>query len=382
MSIPITPLKITWSIVSACLLCAPLLADVQRFQTKDSASQCIAVSATPLIHSTQITADGSGDLSTQTKSVIERTRTLLKNSGCNWDDVIKINVYLALSQDFAEIGSILNASFPEGKKPVISYVSTPLRVPNSKIAMDVIATSTKPPPRRSADISALEPGARVYISGQAEKGDGTIRDATTKTLESLGRTLRFLGLGKEDSIQVKCFINDMAQSSESEQAMAEWFGGGLMAPVSFVEWISPLPVEIEMIASAKSLSNGPSLEVRTPPGMTSPNVYSRLTIARHPTTIFTSGIYPNDPSANPSIQLRSLFSNLKRCLDLAGSDWTHLVKATYYVSEESLSKEHNAVRPDYFSPRRPPAASKASVHGVGRQGHGITMDFIAVPGEP
>ena len=60
----------------------------------------------------------------------------------------------------------------------------------------------------------------------------------------------------------------------------------------------------------------------------------------------------------------------------------HLVKATYYLNDDELNKWHNTVRPDYFSPRLPPAASKASVTGVGRSGQGITMDFIAVPGDP
>ncbi len=30
----------------------------------------------------------------------------------------------------------------------------------------------------------------------------------------------------------------------------------------------------------------------------------------------------------------------------------HLVKATYYLSNEDLNHWHNNVRPDYFSPRR------------------------------
>jgi enamine deaminase RidA (YjgF/YER057c/UK114 family) len=98
--------------------------------------------------------------------------------------------------------------------------------------------------------------------------------------------------------------------------------------------------------------------------------------------VYIGGLYPASNVASPAVQLRSLFSRLKQCLDVTGSDWSHLVKATYYVSDESLSKEHNVVRPDYFSPRRPPAASKANVRGVGLPGHGISMDFIAVPGEP
>jgi enamine deaminase RidA (YjgF/YER057c/UK114 family) len=204
-------------------------------------------------------------------------------------------------------------------------------------------------------------------------------------MASLGRTLEFLGLQKSDVVQVKSFLTPMARCSEAEEEIAAFFKDTKAPPCVFVDWVSTLPVEIEMIVSAAgstALSKGPTVEVRTPPGMTTPAIYSRLTIARHPTTIYVSGLYPADSKATPETQLRSLFTNLKQCLDLSGSDWMHLVKATYYVSDDELNKQHNVVRPDYFSPRRPPAASKAVVSGTGRTGHGITMDFIVVPGEP
>jgi enamine deaminase RidA (YjgF/YER057c/UK114 family) len=114
---------------------------------------------------------------------------------------------------------------------------------------------------------------------------------------------------------------------------------------------------------------------------TAPAVYSRLTIARHPITIYTGGLHRADSAAAAESHLSSLFSNLKQTLDASGSDGMHLVKATCYVSTDDLNKWHNAVLPDYFSPRRPPAASKAAVTGTGRAGQGITMDFIIVPGE-
>ena len=144
------------------------------------------------------------------------------------------------------------------------------------------------------------------------------------------------------------------------------------------------PNERELVEGANNpnLVQGPTVEVRTPPGMTTPDVYSRLSIARHPTTIYTSGLYPTDASVSAETQLRSLFTNLKQTLDISGSDWMHLVKATYYVNDDTLNKWHNTVRPDYFSPRLPPAASKANVRNVGRTGHGIMMDFIVVPGSP
>ena len=233
--------------------------------------------------------------------------------------------------------------------------------------------------------SVLPVGPRVYISGQAEKGDGTLADATKQTLASLGRTLEFLGLLKTDVVQIKCFLGPMSKCEEAQREISRFFNDSNIPPCVMVEWQSTLPVEIEMIVSTKSnksLAQGPVVEVRTPPGMTTPTVYSRLTITRHPTTIYTSGLYPADSLASPESQLRSLFTNLKQILDLSGSDWMHMVKATYYVNDDALNKWHNAVRPDYFSPRLPPAASKANVRSVGRIGHGIMMDFIVVPGQP
>ncbi|MCA9099021.1 MAG: hypothetical protein KDA36_11565, partial [Planctomycetaceae bacterium] len=61
-----------------------------------------------------------------------------------------------------------------------------------------------------------------------------------------------------------------------------------------------------------------------------------------------------------------------------GSDLKHLVKATYYCSHDSTSGALNAVRPDYYDPARPPAASKAIVPGVGHPERRITLDMIAV----
>ena len=55
-----------------------------------------------------------------------------------------------------------------------------------------------------------------------------------------------------------------------------------------------------------------------------------------------------------------------------------LVKAPYYVSADEPSRQLNAQRPRYYDPKRPPAASKATVAGTGRKGRGITLDMIAV----
>jgi hypothetical protein len=55
------------------------------------------------------------------------------------------------------------------------------------------------------------------------------------------------------------------------------------------------------------------------------------------------------------------------------------VKATYYVSDDDASKQLNVIRPKFYDPQRPPAASKAIVPAVGVSERSITIDMIAVP---
>jgi len=374
--------------------------DIKCIDPADGISRCVIVGPAALVHTAQLmaasgTGDVAGTLSDQLKTVLANTDAALRQGGSSLAQAVKLNVYVTQDDATLEVRAALARAFPSAHQPAVTCVTTALPSPKALVAMDAVGFGNEEPDGANTAVkiggrvgraaAVLPAGPRVYISGQAEKGDGSLADATAQTLASLGRTLEFLGLKKEHAVQVKCFLAPMAKFSEAERAIEAFFGEKNAPPCAFVEWSSNLPIEIEMIVSGSgnaALAQGPSVEVRTPPGMTTPPIYSRLTIARHPSTIYTSGIYPGDGKAAPETQLRSLFRNLKQALDASGSDWMHLVKATYYVSDDELSKWHNTVRPDYFSPRRPPAASKAKVIGVGLAGHGITMDFIAVPGEP
>lgn len=373
-----------------CMTSLTIAADITCFEPKDGIARLVSVKGAALAHTAQLMGDGA-DLKAQIDSAFMRVDAALQGGGSSLAKTVKLNVYVTQNSATSDVEAALAERFKGEHKPAVSFVTTTLPEAKALVAVDAVGVADGGASQtvgadsvggRVGKACAVMPvGTRVYISGQAEKGDGTLADATKLTMASLGRTLDFLGLAKKDVVQVKSFLTPMSKCSESEKEIAAFFKETKAPPCVFVEWQSTLPIEIEMIVAAPSMSDGPSVEVRTPPGMTTPTVYSRLTIARHPTTIYTSGLYPVDPKAAPDAQLRSLFTDLKQCLDLGGSDWMHLVKATYYVNDDELSKQHNLVRPDYFSPRRPPAASKAVVADTGRDGQGITMDFIVVPGE-
>ena len=56
-----------------------------------------------------------------------------------------------------------------------------------------------------------------------------------------------------------------------------------------------------------------------------------------------------------------------------------MAKATYYVTDGEVSEQLGAKRSKVYDPKRPPAASKATVAAVGNKGERIAVDMIAVP---
>ena len=373
----------TASLILLTMLSAVQAADIKCIEPSGGAARCVIVGAAPLAHTAQLMGAGA-TLADQIKSTLAGVDAVLKSGGSSLPQAVKLNVYVTQDSATPKVEAALALAFSGTHKPAVSFVTTTLPNSAALIAIDAVGVAADAKVVSSSSCAVLPVGPRVYISGQAEKGDGTLADATKQTMASLGRTLEFLGLEWRHVVQLKSFLTPMAQHADAQKEIAAFFSGTPVPPLVFLEWKSTLPIEIEIIVSAagnEALAQGPSVEVRTPPSMTTPAIYSRLTITRHPITIYTSGLYSADNQAPAEAQLRSLFAHLKQCLDLSGSDWMHLVKATYYVNDDDLNKWHNTVRPDYFSPRRPPAASKASVSGVGRAGHGIAMDFIVVPGE-
>ena len=206
--------------------------------------------------------------------------------------------------------------------------------------------------------------------------------ATRATLASLQKTLEGLGASRASIVSVKAFMHPMADAAVMTEEVATFFGGERVPPVVLVDWISSLPIEIEVVAStgaAPSDDPGP-LEFITPPGMTASPVFCRVVRSTSRQTIYISGLFGRGGTSGQE-QVQTIFGDLQRILAEAGSDLRHLAKATYYVSDDNASQQLNALRPQYYDPARPPAASKAAVHGTGRSGTSVTVDMIAVPKE-
>jgi enamine deaminase RidA (YjgF/YER057c/UK114 family) len=172
----------------------------------------------------------------------------------------------------------------------------------------------------------------------------------------------------------------MSEAATVRKEIVDFFGGEA-PPLVLVEWISPPPnppIEIELIATAKGdfSKEHESVSFLTPPGTTSTKVFSRIARVNQGKLIYLSGLH-GSKSPDPAIEIRESFDTVGEILKQTGSDFEHLVKATYYVSNDEASNKLNDIRPEFYSPQRPPAASKAKVKVVPFPGT-FTMDMIAV----
>lgn len=368
--------------------------------SKTGSSAAVIVGDQPLIHTTQLLpkvtgAESEADANQQIRQLLDRLQRLLKSAGSGLDQTVKLNVYVAERRIVTLVRNELAQRFSGEHKPAVAFIVTPL--PNSKtlVGVDAVATTTIDPGRairisrlsknQATDeanhvVSIVPAGTRIYVSGQAARSE-SLAEATRGTLEQLQETLKFLGRRPDDILQVKCFLQPMEEADVVQAEIKRFFGTRQVPPVSLVEWQSgsSVPIEIEIIVFGGSNQTGPVVEYLTPHGMKASPVFSRVARINHSKSIYVSGLYPAEESGETVPEVEQLFSSLKRILKKSGSDLTHLVKATYYVSADHTSKSLNELRPKYYDPVRPPAASKAKVADVGQSGAGITLDMIAVP---
>lgn len=373
----------------------PMIKQIQASSTTGS-SKAIIVDNVPLAHTTQILplnkngkVIGKGNIHKQVNQIFKHIGSVLKEAGSEVDDIVKINVYTSGNGLIPEIEKRLSHKFRNKTKPAVSFVTGDLGHREADVAMDVIAISNirsdkvryfhSPDlyPGSSAHVSVLPEVGVTYVSGQADDGDLT--QATRGTIKQLEATIKHLGITKDQVIQIKSFMQPMTDINMVEKEFANFFEGHTVPPLVFVNWVSKNPViEIELIAaSPENSKNANQLSYITPPGMTASPIYSKVVQINRGKKIYISSIF-GDSLNEPGKQTAEIFKSLKEILNDAGSDFMHLAKATYYVSDNEASVSLNEIRPGFYDSKRPPAASKAMVKGVGVNNMSINIDMIGV----
>jgi enamine deaminase RidA (YjgF/YER057c/UK114 family) len=362
----------------------------------------VVVDRMPLVHTRQLfpfDADGKlvGEDSAdeQIEQVLDNLEAVLKDAGSGMDRLVRVNVYALSTDVVARLHERLGRRLDESVRPAVTSVLTPMPYRHVLVAVDAVAGAEEAGDavelrrceavagdEQCADAAVLPAGGIAYLSGQPEGFELTTLPAT-KSMARLMKTLEQLKLGPKHVVQVKVFLNPTTSADDVLDEVQAFFPDGLTPPVVFVEWLAALPAEIEMIAqlpAAEADQEGAAdqpVVYFDPPEFRPSNTFSRVALMRAPRQIYIAGLYAGEPSRGEK-QADLLFAQLGDILKKTGSDMRHLVKATYYTSDDDAARWVDRTRPEIFDPVRPPAASKVMVHGVGLPRRSMTVDMIAV----
>ncbi|QDU81208.1 Endoribonuclease L-PSP [Polystyrenella longa] len=275
--------------------------------------------------------------------------------------------------------------------PVMTLVVSPLPHPEALVGAEIIfATENQykevtylPTFLKEHRLTVLPRGRAIYISGQLEKGDGTIETARL-TMEGLHKTLEHIGLDASHVVSIRTFLDPMSKVGEVDEVVNSFYTGDMKPSITHMEWKTTDSIEIEMVVFApddvriEGADSKQSVQHFWLPWLTVSPVYCRWTLVNSPDRIYIDDILAQNTATHEE-EIHEIFGKMKEILTATGSDFNHLAKATYYTTNAEVSKPFGQIRPEYYDPEHPPAASLARVQGIDGKSNSIAIDMIAAP---
>ncbi len=133
----------------------------------------------------------------------------------------------------------------------------------------------------------------------------------------------------------------------------------------------------------------PSANVRflNPPSLSPPAGYSHVATVSGGTLVFLSGQVATDREGklvgpgDLAAQTRQVFENLRAGLAAAGTDFAHVVKLTYFLTDASQIAVVRGIRDEFVDRAHPPASTAVQIVRLVREDFLIEIDAVAaVPG--
>jgi aminoacrylate peracid reductase len=308
-----------------------------------------------------------GDVAAQTRTVLERIRSVLASAGSSLDRVVAVTIYLRSASDFQAMNAVYR-TFWERDLPTRTTVMTDLVLPDALVEMSMIAVAAggerkvvqpagwlqSPNPYSYA----IRTGDTMFLSGLTSRNirDNSVvtGDMTTQTrtiMENAAALLSAAGLGLDNVVSARVFITDIGSFQAMNDEYRRHFKAApparatVKAGLSSSEYV----VEITMVASS-----APRRAIN--PGTVNPNLSSAIEAGGR---LYLSGVLGNtaDNKGDAGAQTGQILSSIRRTLEAAGYSPADVVDGIVYLTDiRQYSAMNEAYRP-FFAPAFPARAT-------------------------
>src|SRR5436190_1396752 len=201
-----------------------------------------------------------GDITAQTKTVLDNGAAILKEAGMSFADVVSSRVFIADDSTFQAMNTAYRTYFP-AMPPARATVKAALSSPDYVVEITMVAVKdasrsaiTTPNADGSAGTpnpnlsSAIRVGNRLYLAGilgNTASNKGDVKAQTVEALARIGRTLKAAGFESSNVVDGVVYLPDMTKFQDMNAGYREVFtkdfparatvGTGLMGADALVE---------------------------------------------------------------------------------------------------------------------------------------------------
>lgn len=194
-----------------------------------------------------------GDITVQTKTVMENAGEILKAAGMSYENVVSARIYLPDAAVFQQMNAAYRAYFPSAP-PARATVKAGLAGSQYVVEVTMIASAARREtisdgrPANPNLSMAIRAGRTVYLSGMlgnTPETKGNIAAQTKETLARIHRALTAAGLTPADVVDSMVYLTDLASFGAMNTEYRAFFGkdfparttvqSGLVAPDGLIE---------------------------------------------------------------------------------------------------------------------------------------------------
>jgi len=323
---------------------------------------------------------GAGDVTAQTRRVLERMKTLLEASGSSLPQVVAVTVYLKSATDFAAMNDAYRTYWPKDP-PTRTTVITDLllgalvevsmvAVPNGaeRVVIHPEGWSRSPNPYSYA----IKTGDTLFVSGLVPRNPadnsatgGDIAAQTKVVMNNAGDVLRAAGMDYSNIVSARVFLPNAADFQTMNATYRPYFKTDPPARATVIAGLAGSQYAVEMTFVASTAPRQVAGE------NTSTMLSQAITSGKR---IYVSGLLGNsaENAGNMAAQTKVILEKLKKVLEGAGFTAADVVDSLVYVTDLSKFAEMNTEYRAFFQKDFP---ARATV-GVGLVAQGAVVEIM------